>query len=265
MHLGHAFAALFAWHAARETEGRFLLRIEDIDRGRCRPQFEEAIFEDLRWLGIDWDGPERRQSEHMEDYAAALTRLDELGVIYPCFCTRSEIRREIEHADEAPHGPDGAVYPGTCRELSVEKRKQRILLGEAHGWRLDMARALEITGALEWTDRGAGRQSADPGAAGDIIVARKDVPTSYHLAVTVDDCLQGVTLVTRGDDLFHASGIHRLIQALLEVEPPLWHHHPLITDSNGVRLAKRNRAMTIRSQRQAGKTPAEVRAMVGYE
>jgi len=265
MHLGHAYAALFAAHAARETGGRFILRIEDIDRGRCRPQFEEAIFEDLRWLGLTWDEPVRRQSEHMEDYAAALTRLDELGVIYPCFCTRSEIRLEIKHADEAPHGPDGPHYPGTCRALSFEDRKQRILMGKAHAWRLDMSKAVAITGDFDWTDRGLGLQKADPAAAGDVVVARKDVPTSYHLAVTIDDYLQGVTLVTRGDDLVHATNIHRLIQALLGVEPPIWHHHPLITDSYGVRLAKRNRATTIRSQRQAGKTPAEVRAMVGYE
>lgn len=265
MHLGHAYAALFAWKAARESGGRFLIRIEDIDRGRCRPGFEEAIFEDLQWLGLDWDGAVRRQSDHMDDYAAALTQLDELGVIYPCFCTRSEIRLEIKHANEAPHGPDGPAYPGTCRALSFEERKQQIVVGKPHAWRLDVERAIEMAGPLTWTDRGAGEQTADPGAAGDIIVARKDVPTSYHLSVTVDDCLQGVTLITRGDDLFHASGIHRLLQALLGIEPPQWHHHPLITDSNGVRLAKRNRAMTLRSLRRAGKTPAEVRAMVGYK
>lgn len=265
MHLGHAFAALFAWREARRGQGRFLIRIEDIDRARTRRVFEDAIFEDLAWLGLDWDGPVRRQSEHMDDYAAALARLDELGVIYPCFCSRSEIRREIARAGEAPHGPDGPVYPGVCRALAYEERREGILLGKPHAWRLDMARAIEIAGALEWTDRGAGRQRADPSLAGDVVVARKDVPTSYHLAVTVDDHIQGVTLVTRGDDLFHATAIHRLLQALLGLEAPLWHHHPLITDANGVRLAKRNRAMTLRSLRQAGRTPAEVRAMVGFE
>jgi glutamyl-Q tRNA(Asp) synthetase len=265
MHLGHAFAALFAWHEARRRRGRFVVRIEDIDHARTRRAFEDAIFEDLIWLGLDWDGPVRRQSEHMDDYAAALARLDELGVIYPCFCSRSEIRREIERAGEAPHGPDGPVYPGTCRALAYEERRKGILLGEPHAWRLDMARALDIAGALEWTDRGAGRQLAEPAAAGDVVVARKDVPTSYHLAVTVDDHIEGVTLVTRGEDLFHATAIHRLLQALLGLDVPLWHHHPLITDANGVRLAKRNRAMTLRSLRQAGRTPAEVRAMVGFE
>ena len=206
----------------------------------------------------------RRQSEHMEDYAAALTRLDELGVIYPCFCSRREIRAEVKHADEAPHGPDGVVYPGTCRGLSYETRHQGILMGRPHAWRLDVAQALKITGALEWTDRTAGPQAADALAAGDVVVARKDVPTSYHLAVTVDDGIQGVTLVTRGDDLFHATAIHRLLQALLDIPAPTWHHHPLITDASGVRLAKRNRAMTLRSLRRAGKTPAELRAMVGF-
>jgi len=265
MHLGHAYAALVAWTAARTTGGRFLIRIEDIDGGRCRPEFERAIYEDLAWLGLDWELPVRRQSEHMEDYAAALSRLDELGVIYPCFCTRSEIRAEIKNAGEAPHGPDGPIYPGTCRALSFEERRTRILMGEAHAWRLDVARALDITGPLEWRDRKAGVQKADPLAHGDVVVGRKDVPTSYHLAVTVDDCLQGVTLVTRGDDLFAATSVHRLLQAMLELPVPSWHHHPLITDSNGVRLAKRNRATTLRSLRQTGKTPAQVRAMVGFD
>jgi len=265
MHLGHAYAALFAWRAARQAHGRFVLRMEDIDRARCRPEFDAAILEDLVWLGLDWDGAVRRQSAHMEDYARALGRLDEIGVIYPCFCTRSDIRSEIKHADEAPHGPDGPVYPGTCRALGFEERKRLILMGKPHAWRLDMARAIEIAGPLEWTDRAAGPQTADAARAGDVVVARKDVPTSYHLAVTVDDHLQGVTLVTRGDDLFHASAIHRLLQALLGFAPPVWHHHPLITDSNGVRLAKRNRAMTLRSLRRAGRTAAEVRAMVGFD
>jgi glutamyl-Q tRNA(Asp) synthetase len=264
MHLGHAYAALFAWDAARRGQGRFLLRIEDIDRARSRQQFTDAIFEDLAWLGLDWDGPVRVQSEHMADYAAALARLDELGVIYPCFCTRRAIRDEIKHADEAPHGPDGPAYPGTCRALGADERRQQVLLGKPHAWRLDVAKALDITGPIEWHDRAAGSRRVDLGLHGDVVVARKDVPTSYHLAVTIDDCLQGVTLVTRGDDLVHATGVHRLLQALLGIAPPVWHHHALITDSNGVRLAKRNRAMTLRALRRAGHSPAQVRAMVGF-
>jgi glutamyl-Q tRNA(Asp) synthetase len=264
MHLGHAYAALFAWSEAKRRHGHFLLRIEDIDQGRTREVFESAIYEDLAWLGLDWETPVRRQSEHMEDYVAALTRLDELGVIYPCFCSRREIRAEIKHAGEAPHGLDGVIYPGTCRSLPYEARHPRILMGRPPACRFDIARALASAGPLGWSDRAAGQQAADVLTAGDIVVARKDVPTSYHLAVTVDDGIQGVTLVTRGDDLFHATAIHRLLQALLDIPAPTWHHHSLITDSSGARLAKRNRATTLRSLRRAGKTPAELRAMVGF-
>ena len=265
MHLGHAYAALFARAEATRANGRFALRIEDIDGSRCRPEFEAAIFEDLAWLGVEWDAEARRQSAHMEDYAAALAELDRLGAIYPCFCTRAAIRAEIARAGAAPHGPDGFHYPGTCRGLDAEARRARIGAGEPHAWRLDSARAAAIAGPLAWRDRKAGEQRVDPAAFGDVVVARKDTPTSYHLAVTVDDALAGVTLVTRGNDLFGASAVHRLLQALLGLDPPLWHHHALITDASGVRLAKRNRAMTLRALRRAGKSPAEVRGMIGFE
>ena len=265
MHLGHAYAALFARAEAARAGGRFVLRIEDIDGARCRPEFEEAILDDLGWLGVAWDGAPRRQSGHMEDYARALARLDSLGAIYPCFCTRGEIRAEIARAGAAPHGPDGFVYPGTCRALAPETRRRRILMGEPHAWRLDSRRAAAVAGPLAWRDRKFGEQEVDADALGDVVVARKDVPTSYHLAVTVDDALAGVTLVTRGQDLFAASGVHRLLQALLGLEPPVWLHHPLITDAGGVRLAKRNRAMTLRALRRAGRSAAEVRAMVGFD
>ena len=265
MHLGHAYAALFAWSEAARANGRFVLRIEDIDGGRCRPEFEEAIFEDLTWLGVDWDSEVRRQSAHMADYAAALAELDRLGAIYPCFCSRGAIRAEIERAGKAPHGPDGFHYPGTCRVLSADERRARIAAGEPHAWRLDALRAASVAGPLLWRDRKAGVQRVNVAAFGDVVVARKDVPTSYHLAATVDDALAGVTLVTRGNDLFGASAVHRLLQALLGIDPPLWHHHALITDASGVRLAKRNRAMTLRALRRAGKSPAEVRATVGFE
>ncbi len=265
MHLGHAYAALFAWSEASRAEGRFLLRIEDIDRTRYRPEFEAAIFEDLAWLGLSWSADVRRQSAHMEDYARALAYLDERGVIYPCFCTRADIRAEIKLAGEAPQGPDGFLYPGTCRGLDERTRRERIRKGQPHAWRLDSARASALVGPLSWRDRKAGEQRVDATAFGDVVVARKDVPTSYHLAVTLDDALAGVTLVTRGNDLFRVTGIHRLLQALLGLAPPLWHHHPVITDANGVRLAKRNRALTLRSLRQSGKSAAEVRAMVGFD
>ncbi len=265
LHLGHAFSALFAWRAARARRGRFLLRIEDIDRGRCRPDFEAAILEDLSWLGIDWDGAVRRQSACMADYADAIKQLEARGLLYPCFCTRAEIGAEIENAGAAPHGPDGPHYPGTCKRLSADQRESRLAAGTPFALRLDMNRAADVTGPLTWRDVGKGDQKAVPDIAGDVVIARKDTPTSYHLAVTLDDHIQGVSLVTRGYDLFHATHVHRALQALLGLVEPVWQHHPLITDSNGRRLAKRHRAMTVRGLRQAGKTAAEVRAMVGME
>ncbi|MFQ5785874.1 MAG: tRNA glutamyl-Q(34) synthetase GluQRS, partial [Alphaproteobacteria bacterium] len=265
MHLGHAYSALVGWRLARAAGGRFRLRIEDIDRGRCRSAFETAIYEDLAWLGIDWDEPVRRQAEHMADYAAALEELSRLGLLYPCFCTRAEVRAEIKNADAAPHGPDGANYPGTCRKLGRQEQNRRIRAGKGHALRIDMAKACARVGALTWDDRKAGRVRADPVSAGDVVLARKDVPTSYHLAVTLDDHLQGVTLVTRGDDLFQATHVHRLLQALLGLRTPEYLHHPMITDPNGLRLAKRNRAVTLRALRSAGKSPAEVRGMIDLD
>src|SRR5690606_10125529 len=205
LHLGHAYSALFAWKAARGAGGRFLLRIEDIDEGRCRPEHVNGILEDLAWLGLDWDGPVRRQSAHLDDYAKALARLDEAGLLYPCFCTRAEIQAEIAAAGGAPHGPDGPLYPGTCRHLDVGRRAERMAAGEPFALRLDMGRAVAAAGPLEWRDRATGMVRAAPERFGDVVLARKDVPTSYHLAVTVDDALQSVTLVTRGRDLFEAT------------------------------------------------------------
>ncbi|MBX6370416.1 MAG: tRNA glutamyl-Q(34) synthetase GluQRS, partial [Rhodospirillales bacterium] len=195
LHLGHAHSALVGWHAARKAGGRFLLRIEDIDQTRCREEFVAAILEDLAWLGIDWDGPVRRQSEHLGDYTAALARLEAMGLVYPCFCTRAEIAA----AASAPHGPAGTPYPGTCRLLSASERERLRAEGRSFALRLDMARAVEATGPLFWEDERAGLIAAAPLAHGDVVLARKDAPTSYHLAVTVDDALQGVTLVTRGE------------------------------------------------------------------
>jgi glutamyl-Q tRNA(Asp) synthetase len=259
LHLGHAYSALFAWRLARRRGGQFLLRIEDIDRTRCRAEFIAGIVEDLRWLGLDWDGDMRRQSEHFADYRAALDRLDALGVLYPCFCTRGDITR----AASAPHGPEGALYPGTCRNLSREERHARVASGVAYAVRLDVARALGHTGPLDWIDEEAGTIAADPLALGDVVLARKDTPASYHLAVTVDDAIQGVTLVTRARDLFPATHIHRLLQALLDLPVPRWHHHKLLTDASGKRFAKRDRAMTLQEMRAAGTTPEQVRALTG--
>jgi glutamyl-Q tRNA(Asp) synthetase len=264
LHLGHAHAALFAWRAAEAARGRCLLRIEDIDRGRCRSEFEAAIEEDLAWLDLHWEGPVRRQSEHLGTYAEILAELHGRGLLYPCFCTRKEIRAEIARAAEAPHGPDGPLYPGTCRELGEAERRARLSAGEPHALRLDVARATAETGPLVWVDRGRSEVAAEPAVFGDVVLARKDTSTSYHLAVTLDDALQGVTLVTRGADLFPATHIHRLLQALLDLPVPEWHHHDLLTDNAGKRLAKRHDPLTIRALREAGKSPAEVRALAGF-
>ncbi len=264
LHLGHDHSALFGWRAARAAGGRFLLRIEDIDKGRCRPEFEAAILEDLAWLGLDWEAPPRRQSDHMADYAAALARLGGLGLLYPCFCTRKGIRAEIERAGQAPHGPDGPLYPGTCRNLDAEAREAYLADGRAYALRLDVAKAIAATGPLTWRDRARGELAADPASLGDVVLARKEIATSYHLAVTLDDADQGITLVTRGEDLFHTTHVHRLLQALLDLPVPEWRHHGLITGTDGARLAKRADAQSIRALREAGKSPAEVRALAGF-
>jgi len=262
LHLGHAHSALFARQQA--AGGIFLLRHEDIDSGRCRPDFIAAIEEDLTWLGLDWPKPARRQSEHLADYTAALEKLEAMGLLYPCFCTRTDIAREIEQSGHAPHGPDGPLYPGLCRPLSATEIEDRKAAGQAFALRLNMAEAIRIAGPLRWHDLSAGWQEAEPQQFGDVVLARKDVPTSYHLAVTLDDALQGVTLVTRGMDLFPASHLHRLLQALLELPVPDWHHHRLLTDESGKRFAKRDKSLTLQALREAGKTPDQVRAMAGF-
>ncbi len=261
LHLGHAHSALFAWRSARSAGGRFLLRIEDIDASRCRPEFEAAILEDLAWLGLDWETPVRRQSDHLQDYAAALARLEAQGLLYPCFCSRAEALR----AASAPHDADRpALYPGTCRNLPVAERAALRAEGRAFALRLDSEAAAAKTGPLFWTDRRRGRIAADELALGDVVLARKDTPTSYHLAVTVDDALQGVTLVTRGEDLFESTHVHRMLQALLDLPTPEYDHHGLLLGADGKRLAKRDRAVTLRALREAGTTPAETRALAGF-
>ena len=269
LHLGHAWSAWQAWRRAQDEGGRFLLRIEDIDTGRCRPEFETAIFEDLAWLGLDWEEPVLRQSGHFDRYRAALAAIRERGLAYPCFCTRADIRREIEAAGGAPHGPPGSPqdpggglrYPGTCRSLTAADRQARLERGVPHAWRLDAAAAMVCSGPLTWRDETAGEVAADPAVFGDVVLARKDTPTSYHLAVTVDDALQGVTLVVRGRDLFAATHVHRLLQAVLGLPAPVYSHHPLLLDERGKRFAKRDRALTLRSLREQGRTPAEAIAM----
>ena len=264
LHLGHAHAALVAWTRARGAGGRFLLRLEDIDRTRCREEFAAAILDDLAWLGLDWDGAVRRQSRHFAFYGAALDRLAAQGVTYPCFCTRAEIAAEIAHAGRAPHGDEGPVYPGTCRGLGAGERQRRLAAGAPFALRLDVAAGLARTGPLAFEDETEGLVAADPVALGDVVIARKEVPASYHLAVALDDAVQGVSLVTRGRDLFAATHIHRLLQALLDLPVPRYHHHALLTDADDRRLAKREGASSLAALRAAGCSPAAVRAMAGF-
>jgi len=258
LHLGHAYSALLAHRCARERGGAFLLRIEDIDPGRAREEHVDGIVEDLAWLGIDWDGPILRQSERLPLYQAALDRLKAIGLVYPCFCTRAEIGREIAASGSAPHGPDGPVYPGTCRALGEAERGSR--LHQPHAWRLDTSRAIARVGPLRWTDSEAGEVEAHPERFGDVVLARKDAPTSYHLAVTVDDAAQGITDIVRGRDLFAATDIHRLLQALLGLPMPNYRHHPLLAGPDGQRLAKRHGAPTLAGLRAAGADPRALAA-----
>jgi glutamyl-Q tRNA(Asp) synthetase len=261
LHLGHVRSALEGWRAARRQRGLFLLRIEDIDRSRCREEYAAAILDDLVWLGLDWDGSVRRQSEHFDDYRRALDRLTEMGVLYPCFCTRREIQAELARAGGAPHGESGPAYPGTCRRLAAGEIAARHSAGLDYALRLDVVRALALTGPLQWLEEGGsmpGPRQADPTPLGDVVLARKDIPTSYHLAVTLDDATQGVTLVTRGEDLASATHVHRVLQALLGLATPRYRHHPLLTDATGRRLSKRDGAMTVRAMRQQGMSAAEI-------
>lgn len=263
LHLGHAHSALFAHRIARAAGGKFLLRLEDIDPGRCRPAFAAAILEDLAWLGLAWQGPVRVQSQHLPDYRAVLDQLSARGLLYPCFCTRADIAREIAASAHAPHGPDGVLYPGTCRALSPAERQARIDAGTPYALRLDMARAVAEAGALTFVD-GEDTVTATPEIFGDVVLGRKDVPASYHLCVTHDDAAQGVTLVTRAEDLRPATHLHRLLQALMGWKVPAWRHHALLVGPDGRRYAKRDRSVTLRDLREAGRTPSEVRALAGF-
>jgi glutamyl-Q tRNA(Asp) synthetase len=244
LHLGSAHAALFAWTRARAAAGRFLLRIEDIDTQRCRPEYTRAIIEDLQWLGLEWDGDIRVQTDHLADYDRTIADLAARGLAYRCFCSRADIAA----APTAPHGPEGPVYPGTCRHARQDRPGQR------YAWRLDVAAALAQTGCLD----------RDPLPFGDIVIGRRETPASYHLCVTHDDAIQGVSLVTRGADLEPATAIHILLQRLMGWPTPAYEHHALLTDATGQRLSKRDRATSIRALREAGASAAEVRAMAGF-
>ena len=267
LHLGHAYAALLAHAAARATDGRFLVRMEDLDQARVTTAYATAILDDLTWLGLSWDGTVRRQSERLADYAVALERLTAQGLVYPCFCTRGAIAREIESIVAAPQGPDGPLYPGTCRLLTADERDYSLSAGHGHALRLDIKRAVELLNgtelSFEETGHGpageSGRIVARPDLLGDVVLGRRDLGVSYHLAVVVDDADQGVSLVTRGDDLHASAHVQRLLQALLDVPAPRYRHHALIRDASGRRLAKRDSAKTLAALRAAGVTPKEIR------
>ena len=264
LHLGHAFSALTDFDLCRAAGGRFLLRIEDIDRTRCRPEYETAIYDDLHWLGLSWEEPVRRQSEHMADYAAALDRLAGMGLIYPAFMSRAEIARAS--ADRAsPRDPDGApLYPGQDRDLKASEAAARIAGGEPYALRLRMAAAVTEAGPLSWQEESEGRSvAAEPAAWGDVVIARKEVPTSYHLSVIVDDAMQGISHVVRGRDLYHATSVHVLLQRLLGLPVPRYHHHRLITDAGGRKLSKSDRDTALASLRADGRTPDDIRRLVG--
>jgi glutamyl-Q tRNA(Asp) synthetase len=274
LHLGHAYSALLNFDLARETGGEFLLRIEDIDSVRCRPEFEEAIYQDLRWLGISWAPRVRRQSEHWGEYGQALEKLTALGLVYPAFESRAEIVRlvaERERQTPWPRDPDGApLYPGMARLLSPGERTRLVQSGAPYALRLDMAAACRRAGELSWRELGEGPKgetgivAAEPAAWGDVILARKEIPTSYHLSVVVDDALQGVTEVVRGQDLFWSTSVHRLLQQLLGLPQPAYRHHRLILDDAGRKLSKSTQATGLRQLRAEGAAPADIRRRIGF-
>ena len=274
LHLGHALSAILNHDMAKATSGRFLLRIEDIDLTRCTPEFEAGIFDDLGWLGLSWETPVRRQSEHLDLYRQALGRLIDRGLVYPAFLTRGAIKTAVAALEAKgkawPRDPDGApLYPGEERKLSAAGWQRMLAGGKPHAWRLDMDKAIaELDAPLTWQETGAGPNgetgqiTADPAAWGDVVLSRSDAPSSYHLAVTMDDALQGVTHVVRGRDLYHATAVHRLLQRLLDLPQPVYHHHRLIPGPDGRKLSKSNKDTGIAAFREAGKTPDDVRALI---
>jgi glutamyl-Q tRNA(Asp) synthetase len=272
LHLGHAYSALLNFDCARATGGRFLLRIEDIDAARCRVEFETAIYQDLAWLGLSWETPVRRQSEHLAAYRAAVEKLSAQGLVYPAFESRAEIARLVAQREAGgvwPRDPDGVpLYPGTAKSLAPEERRRLSESGGPYALRLDMAAARARAGDLSWIEHGegpdgeSGQISARPEAWGDVILARKETPTSYHLSVVIDDALQGVTEVVRGNDLFHATSVHRLLQCLLDLPQPVYRHHRLVVNDTGQKLSKSSDATGLRELRAAGATPADIRRLL---
>lgn len=262
LHIGHGWSAVMAHDLARfggnDGGGLFRLRIEDIDGARSRPEHVAGIMTDLRWLGIEWDGPVVMQSDRLPLYRAAVERLADEGLAYPCFCTRGDIARQIAASASAPHGPDGAPYPGTCAYLSPRDRAARIDAGEPHAWRLAMGEAVRRAGPLIWQDMDHGAVASDPLPFGDIVLARKDAPGSYHLCATMDDAAMGITHVVRGMDLRAATHVHRLLQYLLHLDTPSYRFHELLLDAQGQRLAKRSGGLSLKDLREAGHAPEQL-------
>jgi len=258
LHLGHALAAKAAHDLARQHAGQFLLRHEDIDATRVREVFYAGIEEDLRWLGFDWDGEPLRQSARLAAYEAAMEQLRSMGLVYPCFCSRRGIGQELAAMAAAPQGPEGPLYPGTCRGMTREEHHRKIATGHTHAWRLDTHKAAALTGRLTFNDLSHGLVEVQPGLLGDVVLARKDIGTAYHLAVVVDDAFQAITHVTRGEDLLPATHVHRLLQEVLGLPQPVYLHHPLVHDAQGKRLAKRHDVLAIAAMRESGMTAAAV-------
>jgi len=269
LHLGHAFSALINHEMAAATGGSLLLRMEDIDVERCRPEFDQAIYEDLGWLGLSWDEPVRRQSEHFDAYAEALASLEQRGLVYPCFCSRAEVLNAVAERPDWPRDPDGSpLYPGTCKHMTAAERRAR--LGQPAALRLDMEAALaQARQKIAWREYGGGAERrdiiGDPSLWGDAVLSRKDVPASYHIAVVVDDAVQGVTDVVRGEDLFMATSLHRLLQILLDLPAPAYHHHELLRDAAGRKLSKSLRAKSLRAMRREGLAPADLKEQLGIK
>ena len=270
LHIGHAYSALRNFDMARRRDGRFILRIEDIDTERCRPEYEQAIFEDLEWLGLTWDEPVLRQSEHFSAYAKAVEHLQERSLLYPCFCSRLEISRVVEERRDWPRDPDGGpLYPGCCQHVSDEERARRLASGQHAALRINMAQAVSQIGQLlGWPEYGEGDDvrdiHAEPALWGDCVLARKDIPTSYHISVVVDDARQGVTDIVRGQDLFDATSLHRLLQEIFDLPTPRYHHHDLLRDPAGQKLSKSTRAKSLRALREEGITAQDVRKRLGF-
>jgi glutamyl-Q tRNA(Asp) synthetase len=270
LHIGHAYSALRNFDMARRTDGRFLLRIEDIDTERCRPEYEQAIYEDLEWLGLTWEEPVLRQSEHFSAYSKAVEHLQERGLLYSCFCSRLEISRVVTERRNWSHDPDGGpIYPGICRPLPEEERARRLASGQHAALRIDMPQAASQIGhLLGWSEYGEGEDArdvhADPSNWGDCVLARKDIPTSYHISVVVDDARQGVTDIVRGKDLFDATSLHRLLQEIFDLPMPRYHHHDLLRDPAGQKLSKSTRAKSLRALREEGVTAQDVRKRLGF-